>query len=275
VTRRAALALAVCLVPLLGTGSASAKAPSSLRLAAPSPGHVTVQLLALNVRAKHPGRLAKRVGVRFARPGKLPPSVRVLTATRSIRTRAGRRYALLAIVFNKAGASGSRAAAHSAGERRSFVDLLIYGTAEDFPCPHCTESVPEDELKAYGGLCRQCHLKGLTVEKGGVRDVDTTTGPGIDLFQPMLMRDWYQSGGEKTAFEEPHPALDTGHYDDGHAFGWNRKTVALETDVVKDLGLDQPQKIVSDSEIAGAFDLNGDGQVGGQPGTIIGPPVIT
>jgi hypothetical protein len=112
----------------------------------------------------------------------------------------------------------------------------------------------------------------------------------------LTTRDWTRGGqllgnkGEQLVFDGPPSGdqtqdqkLDTGHYDDGHSFGWSNSKSA-ERDVWKDLTyeLDAHQAmadIVVKIETHLKTDINGDGQVGTttntNTGTTVGPPVVT
>jgi hypothetical protein len=76
------------------------------------------------------------------------------------------------------------------------------------------------------------------------------------------------------------PKLETGHYDDGHSFGWKTGKVPerdvwkhLTNAVIADNGL---ADIIAKLEAELATDINGDGKVGGSgTNTTVGQPVIT
>jgi hypothetical protein len=261
-TCRRLLLVALALAALLSTvesGSAAARARRPrLAVPLPKPGHVTVA--AFDVRASSAG-LARRV--RIGAPGAhgLPPSVKVLWATRSIATKGGRRYAGLVFVVRRAEASASARAAGDAPDEPNIVDLIF---------------------RAAPGGCVDCRM----TETVTLRDVDLFMPRQVKPLDNLFRRDWepvFGAGGH-----EPDPTLDTGHYDDGHSFGWGapkrpslppRDVERVEIDLVQDLLDAQPGRLVPDLELATKVDLSGDGKVGTSSGqridTRVGQPVVT
>jgi hypothetical protein len=258
--------------------SGAAKHP---RLSAylPDPGHVTLQAVELKVTGKPARALPRHVRLGFVKRGSLPPSVRVLTATRAFGRSKATVYAALVIVVNKAGAAGARAA-NDESEEPTLLDMIL--DRRRTPCRHCHQSLTPLEYERKGGMCN-CYVRVKRLRQAAAVNADAATssrqlGTLTDLFKG----DFTEAGDPKPVFNEP--SLDTGHYDDGHAFGWNVKKepeiIKVEIDLVQDLIDGQQQNIVPDLELAGGVDLNGNAQID-QPGsgqqvtTIIGPPTIT
>jgi hypothetical protein len=276
-----ALAILAAVAP-----AAQAAKRSTLTVALPSPGHVTVAAVSVKVRAGRPAGLARHFRVAAKRLGSLPPSVKVLTAQRFIRQRHGGTYAAAVFVVNRAGgaAGGARAGLRTAG-RPTFLEVLFENEDQ---CDSCGYRFSEDELS--GGICSACQMRRAIARAEAVKNVDLLPAPPKPLAD-LFKSDFSQHGntdaifGDPASGKPPDPSLDTGHYDDGHAFGWDIKSKAdvikVEHSIIDDIIEDETPKIVSDLEVASAMDLNGNGQID-QPGgsgqqvtTIVGPPVIT
>jgi hypothetical protein len=286
VTRRIALAalivVPICLAWALPAAAQAAK-PPVMNVLLPDPGHVTAAVAAVKVTAGRPKRLVRHVRVGIKRRASLPASVKVLTVQRFIRSKHGGTYVAAVFVVNRAGAAAADAHARTADEP-TFLDLL-FGSPSS--CSRCGAIGNPDYFDH--GMCVDCQLKSLQSAAAQAKNVDLLPTPPkllVDLFR----RDLTDGGDSNSVFGDPSkgkppdPNLDTGHYDDGHAFGWNVKTksevIQVEHHVVDDIIEGQPQNIVPHLEVASATDLNGNGQID-QPGsgqqvtTIIGPPVIT
>lgn len=110
---------------------------------------------------------------------------------------------------------------------------------------------------------------------------DRPTRPPKDLVG-LLNR-----GGVLLAFGAPDGDLgeneiDTGHYDDGHSFGWKPAGTAKAIDTWLHLSADNApyEKLIEKIERNLSADLDGDGKVarggsGGVVDTEVGPPIIT
>ncbi|HEX4804998.1 MAG TPA: hypothetical protein VFU94_03775 [Conexibacter sp.] len=254
-TRRRILPLVALALALLlaTTESASASARRGrLTIPLPKPGHVTVAAFETKAGASAPRR------IRLAAPGarKLPPSVKVLWATRSIRVKGGRRYAGFVLVVRRADVRAAHAASEE--DEPTIFDLIFAAAA---------------------GRCVGCGQ----AETVSMRNLDLF-GAGQDKpLEDLFRRDWKDpeaifGSGRRT----PDPTLDTGHYDDGHAFGWGTgRRLALrppdvrrvDIDLVQDLLDEQQGRIVSDLEVATKVDLSGDGVVGAGSGQQINTTV--
>jgi hypothetical protein len=222
---------------------------------------MTVAALRMNATGD-PQQLPLRAQLRVKNAAKLPTSVKVLFATRSIATAHGRRYAAAIFVVRRAGAQARTAAAERA---RSVLNLDLW-----IDGPH-----PEWESQVVA-------IRNADKAKRRSRKTSTLN----DLF-----RSDFTAGGEPgPVFDNPSgtpdPTLDTGHYDDGHSFGWGTAgrpslpppdVIRVEIDLVEDLIERQPGRLVTDLEVATAVDLNGDGAIGPQQqiDTRVGPIVIT
>lgn len=269
----AVLAISAAVAP----GAQAAKR-STLKLALPSPGHVTVAAVAVKVKAGRPGRLARHFRVAVKRLGSLPPSVKVLTAQRFIRQKHGGIYGAAVIVVNRAGAAagGAGAGAHSA-ERPTFLDILFENQDQ---CDSCGYRFSEDDLS--GGLCHGCLFARAMAQSAQAKNADLLPPPSLKPESDVLKLTFTKHGdtdsifGDPASGKPPDPSLDTGHYDDGHAFGWNIKSksdvIDAEHEAIEDILEGQPRKILDDLELAAGTDLTGSGQ---QVTTIVGPPVIT
>jgi hypothetical protein len=292
-TRRRILPLVALAAFALQATPAAAKTPRvTLRL--PSPGHLTIAALELDATADKPGALPRRVTLGAPRLGKLPPDVKVLFATRSLRIRHGRRYAAIVFVVRKAGAAASVATprAHIAdtAHEPDIIDLIFEGGGLGWSvCRGCGRDRPIVELD--DGTCSSCfdHQR-ATSQLVAIQDADRRKARKLSTLNDLFKRDFTQGGDPAPVFggdgRAPDPTLETGHYDDGHSFGWGtppRPTLPpadvtrVEIDLVEDLMERQPAKLVPDLEVATAVDLNGDGAIGvkQQVDTRVGPIVIT
>jgi len=269
----AVLAILATVVP-----TTQAAKRSTLKVALPSPGHVTVAAVSVKVKAGRPAGLARHFRVGVKRLRSLPPSVRVLTAQRFIRQKHGGIYGVAVLVVNRAGATagGASAGARSA-DRPTFLDILFENQDQ---CDSCGYRFSEDDLS--GGLCRACLLRKAIAQAEAAKNADLLPPASLKPVDDVLKLTFTTHGDSDSVFGDPatgrppDPSLDTGHYDDGHAFGWNIKTksdvIDAEHQAIEDILEDQPQKLLGDLEVAAGVDLNGSGQ---QVTTIVGPPVIT
>lgn len=264
-TRRALLLVAALVIVFAVPASAGAAKRPRFTVVLPTPGHVTIAALDVTLKVDKPRRLARHVRIGFGRGKPLPPSVKVLTAQRFTRTRHGGKYAVLAIVVNRAGAASAR----MADRRPTFLDLLFEGRNEG-PCKNCHAFEYEDTLDSYGGLCPECVVKARRAKEEAERDADAKDVAEIERLIKQVESDFNQARD-----------LDTGHYDDGHSFGWGIKTkpeiIKVEHSVIDDLIQNEQQNMVKDVEVAANVDLDGDGKIGGggENNTTLGPPTIT
>jgi len=267
VTRKAApigAAIALFLVP---AGALGAK-PPRLTLPLPGAGHVTVAAVSVKVKADRPPGLVRHVRFRAPHAKRLPQSVRVLTATRFRRAKHGGTYSGLVVAINRAAAQTS-----DSKEPQTFIDLLLGDTPRS-RCPGCGFFVPDDDFA--GRLCSVCRHTQAFGKAAAAQDADEASAVEPLLLQ-MLKVDWSATGGGAS--------LDTGHYDDGHAFGWDVKTkkqiADIEHEVIEDILKGDQGNLIPDLEGASGTDLNGNGQIdqplpggGQQVTTVVGPPTI-
>ncbi|HEX7292636.1 MAG TPA: hypothetical protein VF250_16065 [Conexibacter sp.] len=285
-TRRRLLSLVALAAFALPATIADAR-PPRMTLQLPSPGHMTVAALRVDVTTAHPGRLPRRVSLGARRLGRLPSSVKVLFATRSIRIRGGRRYMGAVFVVRRVEAS---AAARTAGapHEPNIVELIFGGDGGSWSvCSGCGAERPTGFL-AEGELCSACDEARFESQLAGVKNADKAKRRRLSVLADLFKADWTKHGDAEAVFGSGRsdPTLETGHYDDGHSFGWGtppRPTlppadvINVQIDLVEDLIERRPAQLMPDLEVAAAIDLNGDGVVGVQQriDTRVGPPVIT
>jgi hypothetical protein len=285
VTRKVLPLAAVVVLVLLASSADGAHAAKrhELSLFAPDPGHVTVEAVELKVTGKPARKLPRHVRIGFVKRGSLPPSLRVLTVTRAFKSGKGMTYAAAIIAVNRAGAAGARAAADD--DEPTLLDLVF--DKRRSTCQNCGHTLTPGEYDFNGGFC-PCRMRARKVQQATAVNVDAGASSGKlhDLFKADFSRggDTVQVFGDPQSGKSADPSLDTGHYDDGHAFGWNIKTkpeiIQVEHHVIDDIIEGQQPNIVPELEVAGNVDLNGNGKID-QPGsgqqvtTIVGPPVIT
>jgi len=264
VTRRRSLPLVATALAVLATPADASARTSRLHTAIPlpAPGHVTVAAVRMNATVDNPAQLPLRAKLRVKNAPKLPPSVKVLFATRSIATAHGRRYVAAIFIVRKAGAQAYSAAAPPLPAN---LDLLMWMGER--------EAEWTSQVVAIRNADKAKRRSRKTSTLGDLFRSDFTArgDPGLVFDNP--------SG-------TPDPTLDTGHYDDGHSFGWGtppRPTlpppdvIRVEIDLVEDLIERQPSQLMRDLEVATAVDLDGDGAIGPQQqiDTRVGPVVIT
>ncbi|HEU4703950.1 MAG TPA: hypothetical protein VFS37_15825 [Conexibacter sp.] len=277
----------VALVALtLPATPAGAKTPR-LTLQLPSAGHMTVAALRVDVTTQRPERLPRRVSLGARKLGALPSSVKVLFATRSKRIRDGRRYMGVLFIVRRAEASTAARAA-GAPHEPNIVELIFGGDGGSWSvCSGCGAERPSGFL-AEGELCSACDAARFESQLAAVKDADKRKPRKLSALAELFRTDWAKHGEAKDVFDRhpPDPTLETGHYDDGHSFGWGtpqRPTLPppdvldVQIDLVEDLIERQPAQLVPDLEVAAAIDLNGDGAIGVRPriDTRVGPPVIS
>jgi hypothetical protein len=249
----------------------------------------------------------------------LPSSVRVLTATRRIRKGSKTTLAFLILAVNKApSAAASRrpvalAADEEEGDATPVDEDEVSWSPPRTSCEVCHASYEDwTKLPKYGsdydhqfanpGLCDNCLQTGHKNHKDSKDPcpvchpdkVKAMVAVNVDLatsalVKPLLsgLTDLFTGvGGGQNVFESPaaDSLVDTGHYDDGHAFSWTADTereqlasLASWTKLTMNGRLDQ---LVADLEAKWNADLNGDGATGGgDSGTTIethvGAPVVT
>jgi hypothetical protein len=232
---------------------------------------MTIAALRMNATAVDPAQLPLRVELRARNAAKLPPSVKVLFATRSIATLHGRRYVAAVFVVRKA--------AHVAATPQARI------TAADRP-PEALDLVMWMSDREAEWSSQVVAIRNADKAKRRSRRRSTLN----DLFRSDLTQDGDPGPVFGADGQPPDPTLDTGHYDDGHSFGWGTgrrlalpppDVIRVEIDLVEDLIERQPTQLIPDLELVAAVDLDGDGAIGPGPApeqqidTRVGPIVIT
>jgi hypothetical protein len=295
-----ALTLAVVAAP---ASARRVSHPPQLRLALPAPGHVTLEMVSATLR--RPGRGLRRSGLLKPRlPGarSLPPSVRILYLRRTFRTRAAVRSTLLLVAVNRA-QPGSTPRSAALAQPAQLTPNLCFTHAAKAPIVMAPVTDEAYAYLVYGPPDKaqftysECKVSLPQVSLGGVLAVnsDLTSRPLAasgrrELMESLLLVD--EPSDSTVDKDLGDPKLDTGHYDDGHSFGWNVKTKAQERvvfdDVLKFIAhRNSLSGLVPTLEHDTGADLNGDGAIGapactGNPPqsgsticTTVGQPVVT
>jgi len=183
----------------------------------------------------------------------------VVWVTRTIRKKRSVTYAVLVIAVRKA-KPGSNGSAHASGEP-DLVELVVH--PGEGRCDACEKWHDRRDL-VNTGLCETCNklrLLDLAFKAAMKRNVDLAP-PADDLMK--LTRDNFTNNGDSDAvFNAKHPRIDTGHYDDSHAFGWHvhgkTETAQLVHHVVDDVLKGQQALLLGALAAHAGVDLNGDG----------------
>jgi hypothetical protein len=260
----AASAVALALIP------ATASASMGLRVVLPAPGGVTVTTVKETVRG--PARMPKRLRLLPQKVRSLPSSVRVMYARRTVRKRKSTTYLLTLIAINVASRSAT-ASGDTPPEPRS--DLLSSSGGEklsDFATYYLFFGGPlaAEEVQKYS-------KQGDLYVSGDMFSASNPQAPAApDLWS-----------GARDTLDGNHdgkldPSVDTGHYDDGHAFGWSIKSNADERKTWGELAKSGFDSLEAQLEQNLNDDINGNGQIdqpGSSPGTQIntqvGQPTVT
>lgn len=254
----AGLGFAALSSPSAPAAKRSPRAPK-LTIALPSAGHISVTALRVTLRARRGRTLPRRrLAFRAPRARSLPPSVRLLSLTRSVRTRRSVRHLALVLAIRKKRAAASGAVAAQNEGKRGFVALSFEtGLSGVTECRGC-----EDLSRDLGptGFCRGC-TEGAEIQA----TLDADKERSRDLFElvKQLEDDWPAKAAQD-------PSLDTGHYDDGHAFGWKvrgeRAEAKVMVDLVADLKAFEDERTLRAAlqhlEANIGVDVDGDGSVG-------------
>ena len=237
-----------------GLADAAAAATAKRRVPVPRPAAGQIALAAATITARVPrGAKAPRLRLRFPGAASLPPSVRILWATR--RARRGRTTTFHVLLMSIHVAGPTARAAQTSGESGLVADAIV---------AYVTGGYPRLVLK-YGYL-QVANASGAPASAQS-RLYETFQGlkdsEGESVFGSGRLTD---------------PDLDTGHYDDGHAFGWRREGQTTAWARLTEFTNGQLDKVVEEIEAALAVDVDGDGDKGGAGATIdttVGPPIIT
>jgi hypothetical protein len=260
------MALAGCLACVCAAPASAAHVtikPGVYKLAIPQPGHVTVAALEVTVqkhgRGAPPSRLSITLPNRFA----LPDSVRLFYARRRIAV-APLRYELLLLAVNRVSGRASASAARTDFNGGSIVLTYPSRPVAGHTCGACVKRLPKAT-----NCSKRCWFKKTVIRQAQVVNADTGSAADLGSLMSMLRAGWSSNGDTNTVFGNPSasaprdPSLNSGHYDDNRAFGWNSQSLrdpatALHA-VTDDLLTGQPQKMIGDLELIGQADLNGNG----------------
>lgn len=269
--RARACLLCVAFVTLAAAAPATAKTPSiALRLAQPTPGHITVAVHTLTVPGRH--RKAPRLAPQKLRS--MPRSVRVLYARRVIRKARSTTFAMVLIAVNAAAPAAQSAdnddeAGHliSGGKVRKLTEaetvLLFMGGPVSLP------ALFEDDQRQEDAAERAVQ----------VTQADALSDAAAKARAGALVKSVVDPNGDGKA----DSGLDTGHYDDGHAFGWAIKSKADEKKTWAELTKESLDQYILQLEDSFKYDIDGDGTIespskggdGQQIDTQVGGPVVT
>lgn len=287
-----AVALSVAWLAVPAQAGAAHGSKPSLRVPLPAAGHIGIELLEIKATGRRRNKLPARLRLKAKNAAALPPSVRVLYARRKIRHKRSTSYALLLLSVNaaapKAAAAGRARTAGDdnggklldTGQKPKQDDLTAYAyMALLFGSPAAAQYIQQEEEAR-----QKAEALGLDYDAAAYDDIDLAPGPVKDANADLTK---LFSGGTAGPLVfgngSADPTLDTGHFDDGHAFGWKVTSEQDELKVFSDLsGVLQGQyaQVIADLERDMAADINGDGAIaapvtpGQSIGTVVGPPVI-
>jgi hypothetical protein len=229
----------------------------------------------VDIRATKPQkhhRAPRNIRLRALGAKSLPASVRVLYAKRLIRGKRFNRYELLFVAVNKAGgATGAMGPPALAAKEHDDVDLMdvlvafLGGKVRPHKCHECGADVEaglEDE-------CEECIANRMWAES------ETEDYPSSGPRQNELLKERWTEGGDPSAVFDK--TVETGHYDDGHAFGWNVNGAEKVERTIEQVVLDaviEPDILLQNLEQNAGTDLDGNGSVGQQINTVVGPPAV-
>jgi hypothetical protein len=258
----AAIAAAAALAP-------SAGAASSVRVRLPGPGQMTVAVAQVRYTGKAPRSLRPRLKNR-ARLGHSYSGIYAV-----YRKRHGRVTALtfVTLLLHRDGAKAARTSSGASASTKEEVDPLTIAIL--LAGMHSSGSFEEGSEEPGGS-------------SPDLFTIVQRLGADAPITPPKKMRRLLEYGN----VDEPpagHPGdlgdsfVDTGHYDDGHSFGWH--TSGIKQAVGDWVHLSQTAdasyaELVETIERRLQEDLDGDGEVGGsgKPGgtieTEVGPPTV-
>ena len=228
---------------------ASAGARHVFEVPRAAPGTIAVAGMNLTTRVSRGTKATPRLRLRFPKATELPPSVRILWAKR--RVRRGRRVTFSVLFMSINVATATARAAQEEHELR-VVDLVNMTLSGPWSFTQKSPPVLARSLVGDSPVKRQL----------------------IQLFQTS----WLVRIGQTVFEDETQTAseLDTGHYDDGHAFGWRPAGQKDAWASLKQLNDENLDAVVAEIETRLEVDIDGDGSKG-KPvvDTTVGPPVIT
>lgn len=260
--------LCVCalIAALAVPAAADARVSRKLSVSVPSPGHISIDVVKRTVTGPARG-LPKRLTLRPQKLRSLPPSVRVLYAQRTVRRRHATIYELVLITVNVAKPAASAARATETKELNGIAAFLLFMGSPNAAIEY-QKAVDKGE---FAGLV-------VTDARRGASNADLFTrvadGENLTGFVGGIV----DPNGDGKA----DPGLDTGHYDDGHAFGWGIRSKADEKRTFRELLNDNLSEYILQLEDSFEYDIDGDGAIekpgsggGQQVDTQVGEPVIT
>lgn len=257
----------VCTCLLVAALAAPAAADArDIRIKLPAPGHISINVVKVTVKGKQRG-LPKRLKLRPQKLRALPSSVRVLYAQRTIRRKRATVYELVTLTVNVAKPAAT-AAQDDDGKPKRLGDIatifLFFGSPNAaFEYQKQIEEEDEADRKAFAEM-----MSAAAADLAKQRDAE--------LIQEALRSVVDPNGDGKV-----DAGLDTGHYDDGHAFGWGIKSHADERRTLGELLNDRLDQYIQQLEDSFQYDVDGDGTIekpsgsGQQIDTQVGEPVIT
>ena len=247
----------------VGTPSEAArKGETSLRVPLPARGHISVVVLEATFTSER-RRMPRRLRLRPRRLRALPPTARILVAQRRLKRRGKTIYRLALLAVNVAQPTAS-----TAQEQPKLLNFSGFPAESQlflfFAQPLGLETaLMQEESRQYQLL--------FQVKGGANVDRQPTLAQILDNAVDKVID---PNGDGKV-----DRGLDTGHYDDGHSFGWDRKPVRQQTWAeLVDANLEQYNAVVEERL---KEDVNGDGTIGGGPSgggqidTQADQPVIT
>jgi hypothetical protein len=250
------------MLALLLTSAPGAAAPHRFRLRLPGPGQTTLGVAQFRFR----GRAPRRLKLKLANRSRLGHSRRGLYAI--YRRRRGRTttLTLLTLLLHKQDGAASQARASGAEATINDFQVAIFFTQAGLGA-------------SIGDL-----EEGLEHTFHQVASSETgSTKPPAQVSKAL-----HTGGIEAPPASRPSDlgdnVIDTGHYDDGHSFGWKSAgTKAAIGDWLHLSANNAPyDELIEEIERDIHADLDGDGEIGGSKGTSggtigtqVGAPVIT
>jgi hypothetical protein len=256
-------AASVLLLAVVSAGAVSADARSrarpvnpAFRLTLPAPGHITVSTIEMKVTGKRHRALPARLRLRPQKLASLPPSVRILYAQRTLRKKRSTTYRVALLAVNVA---ARKAVASAPGEEPRGKDLVnlprpntlsMVGTLLLFMgSPVAADFMTQDEEKAE-------------LERHEALILSALTADIADMLPPANAKkvtDEVKSVLDPNGDGVVDPKLETGHYDDGHAFGWSVKTKQDEKKTWGELFNANLDQYIATLEDGFQYDIDGDG----------------
>lgn len=222
--------MAVVAVGTAGAANQTQKPSGRIVLTAPKPGGVTVALAKIQLRGRAAARAPKRLKLSFGN-GKQFRNAVVLAAVRSAKTRSRATYTILLVGLNGgrtrslAGAGWTERAAGNPVELRGPLDeFVLLMTGKTF-FDHYLDDDYDNRSLRYAAA---------SFPPNGGRPVN------LDDLDEILGTTVFDPVDHPGALADP--SVDTGHYDDGHAFGWRKndrawtskwQTLVTEDDVTE------------------------------------------